>query len=57
MLGYIRVLVLLVGTDGVQTLHAENSYDGTKDVRLFEININKISGLRLDVVDGFFDMD
>jgi hypothetical protein len=51
------VLVLLVWADGVQPFYAENSYDGTKDVRLFEIDINQISGLRLDVVDGFFDMD
>jgi hypothetical protein len=34
------MLMLLVRTEGVQTLDPENSYDGAENVGLFEVDVD-----------------
>lgn len=57
MLRYVRVLVLLVGADGVKPFDPENSDDGAKDVRLFDVNVDEFRRLFLDVLNRSFDVN
>jgi len=50
------MFVLLVWANRMECLHAEDAYDCAENVRLFEVEINKICRLLLDEVDGLGDM-
>ena len=48
--------MLLVRTDGVKRLHAENADNGAENIRLFKVKVDQLRRLLLDVGDGLLDM-
>lgn len=53
LLGYIGMLVLLVGAKGVKGLGTHNADDSAENVGLLEINVNEFSRSVLHMLDGF----
>ena len=51
------MLVLLVRTDRVQALRAEDANNAAKDVRLFKIQVNEFGGLIFDELDRPCDVN
>jgi hypothetical protein len=50
------MLVLLIWTDGMKGLHAENADNCAENIRLFKIQVDQLRRFFLDVVDCFLDM-
>ena len=48
--------MLFVGTQGVESAHAENSHQPAEDVRLLEIDFDQLARLALDVINGPADV-
>ncbi len=51
LLSNVRMLMFLIGTEGMECLNPQDSYDSTKDICLFKIDVDQFRSPALNVFD------